>query len=101
MENKTMTGFTLYVNGKDIFIQTSYTRKTKELARKIIRAMNNVGYDLPDNAACIDAVLWHLQKAKCEIRTLSNGRQYYEIYGDKFGGSGSFVDDGNTIIINL
>ena len=36
-----------------------------------------------------------------EVHALSNGRQYYEIHGDGFGGKGSFVDDGNTIIIRL
>lgn len=97
-----MTGFTLYVGRKDVFIETEYIRKTKELAKKIILAMNKTGkFDIPDNAQAIDAVLWNLQKAKCEIRTLPNGKQYYDIYGKNFGGKGSFVDDGNTIIIKL
>ena len=49
----------------------------------------------------IDEILWNLQKAECEIRTLSNGNQYYEIHGDGFGGRGSFVYDGMTVIINI
>ena len=97
-----MKGFTLYAKGKDVFIETSYSRKTKELVKKIIKAMNGTGkFDIPDNTAGIDAVMYNLLKAECEILILSNGRQYYEIHGDGFGGRGSFTDDGSTIIIKL
>lgn len=97
-----MKGFYLYAGYKDVFIETTYTRKTKELARKIIRAMNgNGGFDIPDNAAGIDSVLWYLRRAECDIHTLSNGSQYYEIHGDNFGGMGSFVGDGKTVILHL
>lgn len=97
-----MKGFTLFAKGKDVFIETSYTRKTKDLARKIILAMNKTGeFDIPDSPAGIDSVLWFILKAECDIVTLSKGRQYYEIHGNGFGGKGGFVDDGNTIIIKL
>lgn len=97
-----LEGFTIYAKRKDVFIETNRTRKTKYLAKKIIRAMNDTGeFDIPDNAAGIDAVLWYLRKAKCEIHTLSNGSQYYEIHGDNFGGMGSFVGDGKTVVIRL
>jgi hypothetical protein len=97
-----MKGFTLFAKGKDVFIETSYSRKTKDLARKIIRAMNATGeFDIPDSPGGIDSVLWFLSKAECDIHTLSNGREFYEIHGDGFGGRGSFVDDGKTIVIKL
>ena len=94
-----MKGFTLFLKGKDYFFVTDYKNKTKTLAKKIIRSLNGTGeFDIPDNAAGIDSVMYSLQKAECEIRTLSNGNQYYEIHGDGFGGRGSFVDDGKTVI---
>lgn len=94
-----MKGFTLTAKGKDYFFVTDYKNKTKSLAKKIIRSLNGTGeFDIPDNASGIDAILWNLRKAECEIHTLSNGNQYYEIHGDGFGGRGSFVDDGKTVI---
>ena len=97
--DKNMKGFTLTAKGKDYFFATDLKNKTKSLAKKIIRSLNGTGdFDIPDNASGIDEILWNLQKAECEIRTLSNGNQYYDIHGDGFGGRGSFVDDGKTII---
>lgn len=94
-----MKGFTLTAKGKDYFFATDLKNKTKSLAKKIIRSLNGTGEF--DNASGIDAILWNLRKAECEIRTLSNGNQYYEIHGDGFGGRGSFVGDGKTIIITI
>ena len=97
-----MKGFTLYAKGKDYFFVTNLKNKTKSLAKKVIRFLNGTGdFDIPDNAAGIDEILWNLQKAECEIRTLPNGKQMYDIHGDGFGGRGSFVDDGMTVIINI
>ena len=97
-----MKGFTLTARGKDYFFVTDYKNKTKSLAKKVISSLNGTGeFDIPDNAAGIDEILWNLQKAECEIRTLSTGNQYYEIHGDGFGGRGSFVYDGMTVIINI
>lgn len=89
-----MTGYTFPLGNKDVFVVTEAKRKTRTLARQILRKMM-----LPDGRA--DELLYWLQKAECDIKTLSNGKQYYEIHGDGFGGKGSFVDDGNTIIITL
>ena len=94
-----MKGFTLFTHGKDYFFETESKNKTKSLAKKIIRSLNETGdFDIPDNESGIDAILWNIRKAECEIRTLSNGRQMYEIFGNGFGGYGSFTDDGNTVI---
>ena len=91
-----MTGFTFPLGSKDVFVETDKIRKTKALAKAILRKIGK-----PDNAGYIDALLWNIRKAECDIHTLSDGRQYYEIHGDGFGGRGSFVDDGNTVIIKL
>ena len=96
-----MKGFTMYLKGKDFFFVTNRQNKTTTLAKEIIRSLVNIGYDIPDHPDVIKEVLYYIQKANCEIRTLSNGKQYYEISGDGFAGKGSFVDDGNTVIINL
>lgn len=97
-----MKGFTLFLKRKDYFFVTDYKNKTKKLAKKVIYSLNGTGdFDIPDNAAGIDEILYNLQKAECEIHTLPNERQYYEIHGDGFGGRGSFVDDGMTVIINI
>lgn len=91
-----MKGFTFPLGRKDVFIETEYKNKTEVLASKILRKLEK-----PDNPSIRKEVLHCLQKAECEIKTLSNGRQYYEIHGENFGGKGSFVDDGNTIIIHI
>ena len=96
-----MKGFTFPYGRKDIFVQTELKNKTNHLAEKIIRGMVNAGYDIPDNPITRKEILYFLQRAECEIRTLANGKHFYEIHGDGFGGRGSFVDDGLTIIIKL
>ena len=91
-----MTGFTFPYGRKDVFVETTCKNKTKKLAQKILAKM-----DLPDNPATVSDLLYYLTKATCEIRSLNNGRKYYEIAGDGFCGKGSFTDDGMTIIIKL
>lgn len=91
-----MKGFTFMLKGKDVFVETSYVNKTENLASKILTKML-----LPDNPDTRKELLYWLQKAECEIKTLSNGKQMYDIHGDNFGGKGSFVDDGKTVIIKL
>lgn len=89
-----MKGFTFPYGDKDVFVITDKKNKTKKLAKQICWKM-----EIPDGRA--DELFYWLQKAECEIHTLNNGKQYYEIHGDGFGGRGSFVDDGKTIILTL
>lgn len=96
-----MKGFTFPYGHKDVFVETERKNKTEGFASEILRAMVNIGIDIPDNPDVRRELLNYLRKAECEIHTLSNGKQYYEIHGDNFGGRGSFVDDGKTIIIKL
>ena len=91
-----MKGFTFPYKRKDVFVETKLKNKTQNLASEILKKL-----DEPDNPDTRIELLWYLQRAECEIKTLSNGRQYYEIHGENFGGKGSFVDDGNTIIIKI
>lgn len=96
-----MKGFTFPLGRKDVFVETERKNKTESLASMILKELVNIDYDIPDNPSTRKEVLRCLQKAECEIHKLPNGREYYEIHGDSFGGKGSFVDDGMTIIIHL
>ena len=86
-----MTGFTMYINGKDYFYETKRTRKTEALAREILQ-----GFSLNMTTANL---LPKLKRAECELKTLSNGKQMWDIHGDGFGGYGSFVGDGRTVVL--
>ena len=96
-----MIGFTFPLGRRDVFVETSRKNKTEALASLILRKLVNKGYDIPDSYDVRKEVLYYLRKATCEIRTLPDGRSYYEIAGENFGGRGSWLDDGNTIIIRL
>ena len=89
-----MTGFTFPYGNKDVFVATSYKRKTESLARKILRKML-----LPENPDTVAELLYWMQPAELEIKGIT--RKYYEISGKNFGGRGSFCDDGMTIILEV
>lgn len=95
MEN-TMNGFTFFLHGKDYFVESSRVKKTRKLAENILPKIN-----APITDGNIDYLLYAMRKAKCEIKSLSDGRKFYDIHGDNFGGCGSFVDDGLTIILRM
>lgn len=85
-----MKGFTFPYGQKTVFIKTKRERKTKSLAKNILREMK-----LPINKA--DELLYWLQKCDCEINQLSNG-SYYSITGNKFGEAGPIE---KLIILNI
>ena len=89
-----MKGFTFPYGSKDIFVATDKKNKTKKLAKQICWKMG-----IPDGRA--DELLCWLRKAECDVHTLNNGKQYYEIHGNGFGGRGSFIDDGLTEIVYI
>lgn len=93
MEN-IMYGFTFQLGRKDVFVKTDYKNKTENLARKILQKIG-----LPENPDTRKELLYYLEKATCEVRGTT--RKFYEISGENFGGRGSFVDDGMTMIIAL
>ncbi len=94
-----MKGFTFPLGRHDVFVCTTKINKTTYLASEILRKL-----ELPDNPDTRKEVLWYLKRAECEIKTLSNGRKYYDIHGDQFGGYGAFFDapeNERTIVIQI
>lgn len=100
MENTIMNGFTFYLHGKDYFVETSQINKTKKLVEKILQL---VGVNITSRN--IECILLKMRKATCKICTCKNTdrkeNRYYEISGENFGGLGSWLDDGETIILKL
>lgn len=95
-----MHGFTFFYRQKDYFVETERTNKTQNLAAEILPL---IGCSVTDEN--INALLWRLQKANCEIKTAENTdrkeKRYYEISGDGFGGCGGWLDDGSTIVLKM
>ncbi len=99
-----MDGFTFYLNGKDYFIETSQVRKTTNLAEKILPLVGlSSNEDFKDEN--IKWLLSNMLKATCKIITCKNTQRkenrYYEISGENFGGKGSWLDDGETIVLQI
>lgn len=90
-----MNGFYFWIGCKDVFVVTDRKNKTTHLAQQICEKM---GYPASQNN--ISELLYRLSKATYQIKTLTNGRSYYDISGDSFS-CGNFVDENNTIIIDL
>ena len=82
-----MKGFTFPYKGKTVFVETERERKTRSLARNILKAML-----LPDAPSAIDGVLYWLNKAECEIRQLDNGADWYSLKGKDFAEFGPLDD---------
>lgn len=95
-----MKGFKLYYKRKDLFFETELKNKTDNLAKKIIRAMVNSGYDIPDNPDVRKEILYYLRKAECKIEPLANGKQLIRIYGDDFSIC-DIMPSEKTVIIKL
>lgn len=92
---KKYVGWTFYSGSKDYFIISDYEKKTEHFIVKILKSL---GHKCSDEN--IRYLSFALRKATLEIRECSLG-SYYEIYGDNFGGCGSFVNDGKTVVIEL
>lgn len=93
--NKSINGYTFYYKGKDMFVVTDKRIKTKKLIREILEKIN-----YPVSNETVSQLSALLFKAKLELKNCSRG-DYYEIYGNNFGGCGSFVNDGKTVVIEL
>lgn len=89
-------GFTFYNRDVDYFIETTQKNKTEKFIKDILQALH-----FPVTERNIKYLKYALRPAICETREISSGRKYYEIHGDGFGGCGSWIDDGKTIIIRL
>lgn len=73
-----MQGFTFPMSGKTVFVKTTRERKTKSLAKSILK-------ELRMSEEKIDILLYRLQKGECEPVKLSNGDDWYFIKGKGFG----------------
>lgn len=92
-------GFYLFFRGVDYFLVTDKKNRTDALTIEFLNKIQNhlnAFYNI--DCKTVERYKKAIKPANCEIRTLSNGRQYYEISGENFGGCGSFVDDGKTVI---
>ena len=87
-----MEGFYLFCGGREIFVKTSQKNKTEKFAEKVLTALY-----LPITPENVKVILFRLTKAKCELKRMNNGNEYYDIYGENFGGYG----DDKTIIIEV
>ena len=91
-----MEGFYLMIGQREIFIESTYKNKTQSLAAKIIQKLG--GEDTPENRKWL---LYNMDRAICKVGQTSDGKKYYDISGKKWGGRGSWSDDGRTIIVKL
>lgn len=89
-------GYFFHCNGKDVFIVTSRTRKTKKLATDFIKA---AGEKVTDNA--VNWLLYAMQPATLKVKETSSGRKYNDIHSGWFGGYGHFQDENKDIIVVL
>ena len=96
-------GFTFWLGNVDYFVLTSRKNKTRGLAEEILAKMGVTKENVLESTwnKDVQILLWRLRKATCKVVVLSDKRPYYEIAGDSFGGLGSYVDDGKTVIINI
>ena len=84
-------GFYCRMYGKDCFIETTQTKRTKKLAEDFIRSVKftlNWSNILAVNDADIKYVQNAMKQATFEIKTIENGNfaelSYYEINGENF-----------------
>lgn len=102
-----MNGFYLYLGGYEYFFKTERTRLTNKLIDDILL---NLHCNLTQENR--DYIRYNVLRAELEIKELKyqedidgfkkgQTRKYYNIYGENFGGYGSFVDDGKTKLIIL
>ena len=89
-------GFVFPLGNKDVFVITELKNKTESLARKILRKMS-----LPENPDTVREILYWLQRAEIDVKAIEGKGAMFDIHGDGFGGRGSWVHDGKTIVIAL
>lgn len=98
-----LKGFTVFLPHRqsDLFVVTDRSKKTRKFARFIITEMSeHFRYQNEEQLQEWENYIYsHLQPAACERKTLSNGREYYDIHGENFGGRGSFLDEGKTFFL--
>lgn len=86
-------GFTFWYSGNDLFIITTKRNKTNSLASAILRKLG-----CPDNPNTRKEVLYYIQPATMETRTLPNGKEYLVIEAK---GTTIVDPEGRTKVITL
>lgn len=82
-------GFYMYFRGQDNFFKSNYQKVTKSVVKEILTLL------LP-NAEITDELIEiakkDIHKATYEVKAISSGRKYCDIYGKNFG-YGDFLDN--------
>lgn len=96
-KNKEYEGFTFYLSGKDYYIITNRDRKTEKMCIQVLEKLGHkeISKDL------IDDLRYRMKPATMQIKSLENGRSYYDIHGDGFGGNGGFLDENKTVVMTI
>lgn len=94
------TGFTFWLSGIDFFVVTEQKNRTKHFAAAVIAAMNQAGFCVRDTDGARAELCYRLRPATLELKENKHGA-YYDIHGDGFGGGGSNVGDGKTVILSV
>ena len=89
------TGYYFYACNKDYFIETRQTKKTRLFCKQVLE---NCGF--PVSEGNIEYLRQAMQRATLCIKSAGDFK-YYDICGENFGGCGTGVDDGRTIVISL
>lgn len=90
-----MQGFTFWFGNRDYFIESNRKNVTDKVAEI---ALSAVGILCTRDR--VENIKQRIRPARLEIKTCTIG-DYYEISGEDFGGRGSFVDDGMTVVIHM
>lgn len=88
---ETKQGFYMYMFGKDCFIETSQTKKSKRLALEFVNAIQNKRnrfHNITDGD--LEYVMYCMDRATLELREWKKGRDI-EIHGELFGGHGTNI----------
>lgn len=83
-------GYYFTLKDHDVFIETPRQKKTKALLEEICRELQ-----IPDNSAAFYELKYYMRPATAEVRTISNGRKYFDFCGKNFC-YGDFIDKGKT-----
>ena len=95
-EGKEYTGFTAFILNRDVFIITDQVNKSQTLCKTIL---NKLEIFITQNN--VDELYRRLRRANIQLKKTTDNREYYEIYGENFGGGGDFLDEHKTIVISL
>lgn len=83
------------IGNRDIFVITDYVHRSKQQCKVILEKL-----EMKISENNIDEIYRRIKRANIQLKKI-NGREFYDIYGEDFGGFGDFVDENKTIVISL